>query len=400
MRSPDARVRAQNPYIEVLMSVDLDSDQIILRDSVRKYLAKEVEPRILDCERDHAIPLDIFRGLIPFGYQGGQLPEADGGLDVDFITWAMMMEELGYAWGSLRTSISTTNAYLRIVSKYGTVAQKQQFLEPAMKGEKHVANAFSEPHGASDPSAILTKAELKDGHYLLNGEKIWITNGHASKLLVVLARTFSPTCDGKPSLFLLDREESPYETRIIDKMVVKASGTSAVSLVDVKVPKANLLGEEGEALKSALTSINHAKLNMAMGSTGLAQRALDMAIDYAKTRVVFGKPIGANQLIQKHIVDMSVRTHACRALGYQSAVALQKGLPARMECSMAKLYASVAAHEVAEMALAVYGGMGYACDFPIERIYRDTAGATIPDGTPEIQTLIVGREILGISAIR
>jgi len=173
-----------------------------------------------------------------------------------------------------------------------------------------------------------------------------------------------------------------------------------VSLVDVKVPKANLLGEEGTALKTALTSINFAKLNMAMGSTGLAQRALDMSIDYAKTRVVFGKPIGANQLIQKHIVDMSVRTHACRALGYQAAAALQKGLPARMECSMAKLYATSAAHEVAEMALYVHGGMGYACDFPIERIYRDTAGATIPDGTPEIQTLIAGREILGISAIR
>jgi len=382
------------------MSVDLDSDQISLRDSVRKYLAKEIEPRILDCERDHAIPLDIIRGLIPFGYQGGQLPEADGGLEVDYITWAMMMEELGYAWGSLRTTVSITNAFLRVVSKYGTAGQKQQFLEPAMRGEKQVANALSEPHGASDPSAILTKAEDKGDHYLLNGEKIWITNGHASDLLLVLARTFSSTCDGQASFFLLDRSESPYETRIIDKMVVKASGTSAVSLVDVKVPKANLLGPEGEALKSALTIINHAKLNMAMGSTGLAQRALDMSIDYAKTRVVFGKPIGANQLIQKHIVDMSVRTHACRALGYQAAAALQKGLPARMECSMAKLYATSAAHEVAEMALAVHGGMGYACDFPIERIYRDTAGATIPDGTPEIQTLIVGREILGISAIR
>jgi alkylation response protein AidB-like acyl-CoA dehydrogenase len=382
------------------MSVDLDSDQISLRDSMRKYLAKEVEPQILACERDHAIPLDIVRGLIRFGCQGGQLPEADGGLDVDYITWSMMMEELGYAWGSLRTTLSITNAYLRLVSNHGTPSQKEQFLAPAMAGEKHVANALSEAHGASDPSAILTKAEDKGDHYLLNGEKIWITNGHASELLVVLARTFSPTCDGKPSFFLLDRKESPYETRIIDKMVVKASGTSAVSLVDIKVPKANLLGKEGDALKTALTSINNAKLNMAMGSTGLAQRALDMSIDYAKTRVVFGKPIGANQLIQKHIVDMAVRTHACRALGYQAAAALQKGLPARMECSMAKLYATGAAHEVAEMALAVHGGMGYACDFPIERIYRDTAGATIPDGTPEIQTLIAGREILGISAIR
>jgi alkylation response protein AidB-like acyl-CoA dehydrogenase len=187
------------------MPFDLDYDQTSLRDSMRKYLSREVEPQILECERAHAIPLDIVRGLIPFGCQGGQLPEADGGLEVDYITWSMMMEELGYAWGSLRTTLSITNAYLRLVSNHGTAAQKEQFLAPAMAGLKHVANALSEPHGASDPSAILTKAEDKGDHYLLNGEKIWITNGHASELLVVLARTFSPTCDGKPSFFLLDR---------------------------------------------------------------------------------------------------------------------------------------------------------------------------------------------------
>jgi alkylation response protein AidB-like acyl-CoA dehydrogenase len=382
------------------MSVVFKQDQTDLRDSIKKYLAREVEPLILESEKAHAISLDVFKGLSAFGYQGGQLPEEDGGFGLDYMTWAMMMEDLGYAWGSLRTSVSTTNAYLRTVSTYGTPDQKERFLAPAMRAEQHVANALSEAHGASDPSAIRTKAEDKGDHYLLNGEKMWITNGHASNLLLVLARTFSSTCDGKPSIFLLDRKVSPYQTAIIDKMVVKASGTSSVAFIDVKVPKENLLGEEGAALKMALTSINHAKLNMAMGSTGLAQRALDMSIDYAKSRIVFGKPIGANQLIQKHIVDMTVRTHACRALGYAAAEALQRGEHARIECSIAKLYATAAAHEVAHMALNVHGGMGYACDFPIERIFRDTVGATIPDGTPEMQTLIAGREILGISAIR
>lgn len=382
------------------MSVELNAEQVALRDSIRKHMAKEVEPHINESERAHAIPIEILKGLSQFGFQGGQLPEEDGGFGLDFITWAMLMEEAGYAWGSLRTTLNITNVFLRLVSEHGTPAQKEHFLAPAMRGEKHVANALSEAQGGSDPSAIIGRAEDKGDHYLLNAEKIWITNGHAADYLMVLAKTYSKTCDGKHSMFLLDRKQTPYETRIIDKMVVKASGTAHVSLVDVKVPKENLLGPEGEAFVTTLKSINYGRLNMAMGSTGLAQRALDLSIEYAKTRVVFGKPIGARQLVQKHIVDMMVRTHAARALGYEAAHAMEKGLPARIECSLAKLYATEAAHEVARMAMYVHGAMGYAVDYPIERIFRDSAGGTIPDGTHEIQTLIVAREVLGMSAIR
>jgi alkylation response protein AidB-like acyl-CoA dehydrogenase len=166
------------------------------------------------------------------------------------------------------------------------------------------------------------------------------------------------------------------------------------------VPKENLLGEEGQGLKAMLAGLNYGRLNVAMGAVGAAQAALDLSVAYAKTRKQFGQVIGGYQLVQKLIVDMTVRTEAARALGYKAAWALDQGGAARTECSIAKLYATEAAHEVASMAMQVHGGLGYSVDYPIERIFRDTRGGMIPEGTSEIQTLIIGREILGISAFQ
>jgi alkylation response protein AidB-like acyl-CoA dehydrogenase len=181
--------------------------------------------------------------------------------------------------------------------------------------------------------------------------------------------------------------------------VLKASGTSELFLDGIKLPKSALLGTPGSALKNVAIGLNYGRLNIAMGAVGAAQAALDLSVEYAKTRKQFGKPIGQFQLVQKHIVDMLVRTEAARALGYKAAMSMENGLPSRIECSLAKLYAAEAAHEVAKMAIAVHGGIGYSTEYPLERIFRDTAGGVIPEGTAEIQTLIVGREVLGMSAI-
>jgi alkylation response protein AidB-like acyl-CoA dehydrogenase len=183
-------------------------------------------------------------------------------------------------------------------------------------------------------------------------------------------------------------------------MFIKSTGTSELRFSDAVVPKENLLGAEGEGLKAMLAGLNYGRLNVAMGAVGAAQAALDLSIDYAKNRTQFGRAIGGYQLVQKLIVDMTVRTEAARALGYKAAWALQQGGAARTECSIAKLYATEAAHEVASMALQVHGGLGYSVDYPIERIFRDTRGGMIPEGTSEIQTLIIGREILGLSAFQ
>lgn len=381
------------------MDFDFTADQVALRDNVRRYLRNEVAPRINECERERRIPLDILAGVSQFGYIGGMLPEEDGGLDLDFITWAMMLEDAGYYWGSLRTIVNITNVFARLVSQLGTPEQKARFLAPVMACTKGACVAFSEPNHGSNPAGIEARAEDKGDHYLLSGSKLWITNGVAADYVIVLARTTGNSSEGGHSLFLIDKAETDVPARLVDKMVLKASGTSELQLDGIRLPKSSLLGEAGGALKAMSVGLNYGRMNIAMGAVGAAQAALDMSIEYAKTRKQFGKVIGHFQLVQKHIVDMMVRVEAARGLGYKAAISLQKGLPSRIECSIAKLYAAEAAHEVARIAIGVHGGIGYATEYPLERIFRDTSGGVIPEGTAEIQTLIVGREVLGMSAI-
>jgi alkylation response protein AidB-like acyl-CoA dehydrogenase len=380
------------------MDFDLDSDQLALRDSIRRFMKKEVLPIVARHDADKTFPFELLTELAQFGYLGGTLPESDGGLGIDYTTWAMMMEEAGYHWLSLRTLLNTTNIPMRMLAENANVEQRERFLQPLLAGKRSVFSAITEPDTGSNIAALQTRADRKDDHYVINGRKLWITNGAFGDFGIVVARTFSPDCEGKLSLFLVERDVSPYDMRRVDTMVLRSTGTAELGFSDVKVPKGNLLGSEGDALKIVLTGLDIGRLNIAMGAVGAAQHALDLATEYAKTRRQFGRAIAGFQLVQKHIVDMTVRVDAARALGYRAACALQRG-NARMACSIAKLYATEAAHEVANMAMQVHGGQGYATGYPIEQIFRDTRGGMIPEGTSEIQTLIIGREILGISAI-
>jgi len=320
-------------------------------------------------------------------------------MGLDFVTWAMMMEEAGYHWLSLRTMCNITNGSINRLATHGSAEQKARFLQPALRGELKVCTGLTEPDTGSDIAGIQTRADLHGDHWVLNGRKLWITNGAFADVAMVVARTFSPSCDGALSTFIVERSQSPYDVRRLDTMVLRSTGTAELGFNDVKIPKGNLVGVEGKALAGTLKGLDAARLNIAMGAVGAAQAALDLSIDHVKTRKQFGRLIGSFQLVQKHIVDMTVRVEAARALGLRAAHALQRGQDVRQACSIAKLYATEAAHEVASMALQVHGGMGYSTELPIERIFRDTRGGMIPEGTTEIQTLIIGREILGISAI-
>jgi len=377
-----------------------DADREVLRDSIRRFMKSEVAPLVARHDADRTFPFDILQGLSQFGYIGGRLPEAEGGMDMDQLTWAMLMEEAGYAWLSLRTILNITNGPIHKIAAEGTAEQKAHFLKPLLASERRCFTAISEPGTGSNVAQIQTRADLDGDHYVLNGRKLWISNGAFADFGIVVARTFSPDCQGQLSTFLVERDVSPYTVRRVDTMVLRSTGTAELSFDNVKVPRANLLGEEGDALKRMLVGLDSARVNIAMGAVGAAQAALDLSMDYARTRTQFGKPIGSFQLTQKLIVDMKVRVEAARALGLRAAAALDADAKdARMAASIAKLYATEAAHEVASMAMQVHGGLGYASDYPIERIFRDTRGGTIPEGTTEIQTLIIGRELLGMSAI-
>lgn len=377
----------------------LTSEQEMLRDSVRRFMKSEVAPHVAQHDRDKSFPFELLGELSQFGYIGGRLPEEDGGMGLDQMTWAMLMEEAGYTWLSLRTMVNITNAAINKLAAEANEEQKQRFLHPLLNSQRRVFNAISEPGTGSNIAQVQTRADLEGDHYVLNGRKLWITNGVNADFGIVVARTFSPNCQGQLSTFLVEREVSPYEVRQVDTMVLRSTGTAKLGFDNVKVPRENLLGEEGNALKKMLMGLDGARVNIAMGAVGAAQAALDLSIDYARTRTQFGKPIGSFQLVQKLIVDMTIRVEAARALSLRAAAALDADADARTACSIAKLYATEAAHEVASMAMQVHGGLGYATDYPIERIFRDTRGGTIPEGTTEVQTLIAGREILGISAI-
>ncbi len=381
------------------MNFEWDAEQTALRDSIRRFMKAEVTPLIQQHEAARTFPFELMPKLAQFGYLGGMLPEADGGMGLDHPTWAMMMEELGYAWLSLRTMVNITNGSVNRLASHGTPEQKKKWLAPVLRGELKVCTGLTEPNTGSNIAGIQTRAELQGDHWVINGRKLWITNGANADVAMIVARTYSPTCDGALSAFVVERAASPYEVRKLDTMVLRCTGTAELGFDNVKIPKDNLVGPEGKALAGTLKGLDTARLNIAMGAVGAAQCALDLSIDYVKTRKQFGRLIGSFQLIQKHIVDMTVRVEAARALGMRAAGALQNGQDVRQACSIAKLYATESAHEVASMALQVHGGLGYSEDYPIERIFRDTRGGMIPEGTTEIQTLIVGREILGLNAI-
>ncbi len=382
-----------------MSQIDLTPEQQSLKDNIRRFMVKEVVPLISRHEKERTFPFELMPQLAELGYLGGTLPESDGGHGIDMPTWAMMMEELGYHWLSLRTMVNITNGSIKRIATHGSPEQREKYLKPVLAGRLKVCTGLTEPNTGSNIAGIQTRAELVGDEWVINGRKLWITNGYNADVAMIVARTFSPNCDGKLSTFVVERAKANYDVRKLDTMVLRCTGTAELGFNDVRIPKENLVGVEGSALNGTLKGLDAARLNIAMGAVGAAQSALDLSMDYVKQRRQFGRLIGSFQLIQKHIVDMTVRVEAARALGMRAAHALEAGKDVRQACSIAKLYATEAAHEVANMALQVHGGLGYSEDYPIERIFRDTRGGMIPEGTTEIQTLIAGREILGINAI-
>jgi acyl-CoA dehydrogenase len=395
----DRDIRARLAGAEVCMAIDLTPEQELLRDNVRRFMERRVVPLINGHEAAKTFPFEILGELAEFGYLGGRLPEADGGFGLDYVTWGMLLEQTGYYWMSLRTLVNITNGAINRLHAHGTPEQHERFLRPLLENRRQACFGLTEPDTGSNAAGVQARADRKGDTYVLNGRKMWITNGTNADFAIVIARTFSPDCDGQLSAFIVERDLARYDVRPLDTMVLRCTGTAELGFTDVTIPRENLLGEEGGAFRNVLKGLNAARVNIAMGAVGAAQAALDLSVEYARTRKQFGKPIGSFQLIQKHIVDMTIRTEAARALAYNAAIALDRGRDARTECSIAKLYATEAAHEVANMALQVHGGLGYSTDYPIERIFRDTRGGMIPEGTTEIQTLIAGREILGLSAL-
>ena len=379
---------------------DLEPGLRTLRDSVRRFLATEVEPTVAGFERRGEFDWTLPARLREFGMLGGFLPESQGGVDLSHAGFAMLMEEAGHCWGSLRATLNTMNMAALMLARLGTPEQQARWLEPLLAGRLKVWVGITEPDHGSDVAGLRTRATRRGGDWVIDGRKLWITNGAIGDLGILMARAVAD--DGGPggiTAFLVDPRESRFEARRVATMVLKATVTSELHFDGTVVPGANVLGGVGEGLRNILVTLGFGRLSVAAGAVGAARRAYELAHAYALTRRQFGAPIGGYQLVQQMIVEMHLRLESSRQMLRRAARALDAGRAGRLECSTAKLYCTRAAHEVANLALQVHGGIGYSEDLPIERIFRDTRGAIIPEGTSEIQTLIIGRELLGLSAL-
>lgn len=378
----------------------LTEEELDLQRSVRSFLEAKVAPLVAEHEQARTFPWEILPLLHEFGYVGGLVSTDDGGDDISYSMLAILMEEAGRCWGSLRTTLNILTIVPYLISVVGTEEQKSRFLPDLLSGRRRAWFAMTEPDAGSDAGALRTRATRVGDSWVLQGRKIYITNALHADVGIVLA-TIDPEAGPKGiTAFLVDGTESDYAVHDIPHMPVR--GTSSCELVfdDTRIPEHNVLGEVGRGLSTAMKAINVGRLNMAMGAVGLSQAALEESIKFATTRQQFGRPLGGFQLVQGMVVEIATLTQTSRLLGMHAARALDAGDSGRQECSMAKYYCGESANKAASLALQVHGGAGLMEESPVERIFRDAREATIPEGTSQIQILQMGRALLGQSALR
>jgi len=378
------------------MDFALTAEQRLLRDNARRFLEREVAPRVAVAEAGATFPRDLYPRLAEMGFVGATVPAEHGGHGLDFTSYLVLVEELAYCWGSLRSSVTTHNMVTGIIAEAGTDEQRAAYLPGLTGGELVAFFGLTEPNVGSDASGVELVAEEDGDGFRLRGTKTLITNGTVADVGIVIARLR----DLGPTGFVVDRRESPVEARALEKMGNLATPLAELSFDDVLVPKRNLIGERGKGLRLALRGLAQGRCAVSFAAIGLARAALDASVRYAKERHQFGKPIGGFQLVQAMIAEMANLVDASRLMAYRAAAALERGEKAVLESSQAKLFATESGQRVAELAVQVHGGYGYTREFPVERFYRDLRHLTLAEGTSQIQQLVIGRELLGIDAIR
>jgi len=378
------------------MDFELTEEQTMLRNMTRKFLEHEFLPVIKEKDRQSEFPFEIIKKMGTLGLVGGVVPAKYGGEGIDWVTHAVIGEELGRAAFSLCLIVSIAQIGLVEMSilNWGNEEQKQKYLPRLCRGEIIGCFATVEPNVGSNGAAIETKAVQDKNHWVLNGNKVWITNGYFADITIVTARAK----DGLVA-FIVERGTPGFlVNKIKGVMGNHISGIANLIFDNCCIPQENLLGKVGDGFKLAMSSIQHARFGIAAGSVGTAQSCIDYCVKYAKERYQFGKPIGSFQLIQEMIANMMVETEAARFLTYRAGYFRDKGLPYARETSMAKYYATEVALRAATNAIRLHGAYGYCDDFPVERSLRDIMGPIIFGGTNEIQKLIIGRDVLGINA--
>jgi len=373
----------------------LTPDQEAIRDAVREFAQAELWPHAAQWDREHHFPKDVHRGLAALGAYGICVPEDHGGAGLDYLTLALVLEEIAAGDGGTSTAISVTNCPVNaILMRYGNAQQKKQWLEPLAQGRMLGAFCLTEPQAGSDASSLRTTAKKDGDGYVIDGTKQFITSGKNGQVAIVIAMTDKAAGKKGMSAFLVPTDAPGYTVaRLEDKLGQHSSDTALIQFDGCRIPAENLIGQEGEGYKIALGALEGGRIGIAAQSVGMARSAFEFAVNYAKERTAFGGPIFEQQAVGFRLADCATQIEAARQLIWHAAALRDAGRPCLKEAAMAKLFASEMAERVCSAAIQTLGGYGYVNDFPLERIYRDVRVCQIYEGTSDIQKLLIQRAL-------
>ena len=373
----------------------LTQEQEMIRDSLRDFAQERLAPFAAEWDRHHIFPAEALRELGELGALGMVVPEQWGGAGMDYMSLVLVIEEIAAGDGATSTIVSVQNSLAcGITMKYGSDEQKENWLKPLARGEMLGCFCLTEPHTGSDAAAITTRAERDGDHFILNGVKQFITTGKYAQVAIVFAVTDKSAGKKGISCFLVPTDTPGYiVARIEEKMGQRASDTAQILFEDCRIPATCLLGKEGDGYRIALSNLEAGRIGIAAQSVGMARAAFEAAVQYAKERETFGKPIIEHQAVSFRLADMATQIDAARLLVWRAATCKDAGQPCLKEASMAKMFASEMAERVCSDAIQILGGYGYVSDFPVERIYRDVRVCQIYEGANDIQRLVIGRAV-------
>jgi hypothetical protein len=373
----------------------LTEEHQMIRDALRTFAQERLAPNAARWDREHHFPKDELKELAQLGAFGVAVPEQYGGAGLDYVALALVLEEIAAGDGGTSTVISVNNCPVcSIAMTYANAAQKERWLRPLAQGDLLGAFALTEPHTGSDAAALRTTAVRDGDHYVLNGTKQFITSGKNGDVAIVMAVTDKAAGKKGISAFWVPTDTPGYIVAGIEqKMGQHSSDTAQIVFDQCRVPAENLIGEEGQGYKIALSGLEGGRIGIASQSVGMARAAFEAALAYAKERESFGTPIFDHQAVQFRLAEMAMQIEAARQLILHAASMKDAGLPCLKEAAMAKLFASEMAERVVSSAMQVFGGYGYVADFPVERIYRDVRVCQIYEGTSDIQKILIARAL-------
>jgi alkylation response protein AidB-like acyl-CoA dehydrogenase len=378
------------------MAFQLTSEQEMVRLMARDFARKELEPFASKWDEEERFPLEAIRKMAALGLLGMMIPPEYGGAGAGAVSYCMALQEIAYSCASTAVTMSVTNLSQNPILQFGTEEQKQGTLSALASGRHLGAFAITESGAGSDPGSLVTRAQLEGDSYIVNGSKIFITNGSYAGTVILIARTGAEKSNRALSAFILDKSTPGLSVgRHENKMGLRASDTVELILDNCSVPRNCLLGKEGQGFKIAMVALDSGRIGIASQAIGIGRACLDEAIQYARDRRQFGRAISSFQAIRWMIADMATEIEAAHALVMQAADRKDQDLPFTREASMAKLFATEAANRAAYQALQIHGGYGYMKEFKIERLYRDVRVTAIYEGTSEVQRIVIAREVMG-----